>query len=176
MGFWDVTKRALQGKPAFEAPKDDDGWDDNEPTTDFAEEIANKRNQKNNKNLIDDKGYKHIPVVAITSVDARQKGDYIELWATVANQSDRGIKLDKVTLLGTKFIMDYPLKPDSQRVFRVYQGVQVKHDSYKKAELFYQDVETNDYFRADHEIGYRYEADGSFDIDGFELITPIRDL
>lgn len=175
MGLWDVTKRLIQGKPAFEVSDTSDDWDD-EPTVDFAEERQAKRQEADTATLYDEHGHKHIPTATVTNVKSNQHGDHIELWATVTNQSDRELKLDKITLLGTKFIMDYPLGPGSQRVFRVYSGPQVMHDSYKKAELYYQDVLTNDYFRADHLVDYRYESDGSYDINGFNLITPIRDL
>jgi hypothetical protein len=171
MGFWEVTKRVLQGKPGFEAPKKDADWDDDQPTIDFAE-----KDTVQEKTLYDEKGYKVLPIVAVTNVSSRQDSDHIELWATIKNESTRDIKLDKITLLGTTFRMNYPLSRGSQRVFRVYSGPQIKHDAYKTAELFYLDTATNDYLRADHTVEYRLESDGTFDINDFELITPIRDL
>lgn len=174
--MWDITKRIIQGKPAFEAPPQDDTWEDNEPTTDFAEDRQLKAQKAEAKSLIDDKGYKHIPVAAATNVKSTQNGNHIELWVTITNQSDRDLRLDKMTLLGTRFELNYPLSVGAQRVFRVYSGPQMSNDSYKKAELYYQDVQTNDYFRADHLVDYRYESDGTYDVNDFNLILPIRDV
>lgn len=175
MGFWDVTKRLIQGKPAFEASSQDD-WDDDAPTTDFAEDRTAKRQEHDETNLFDADGHKHIPVAAVTNVKTTQSGDHIEVWATVTNQSEREVRLDKIILLGTTFAMNYPLHGGSQRVFRVYSGPQMKHDSYKKADLYYQDVLANDYFMAEHFVEYRYESDGTYDINDFNLVHPIRDV
>lgn len=176
MGFWDVTKRIVQGKPAFEAPQPGDDWDDDAPTADFSEERAVKRTAAADASLIDAKGYKHPPVASITNVKDELSGQYYELWATIKNQSEREILLDKITLLGSKFRMNYPLKAGAQRVFQVYRGARLTHDNYKKAELYYKDVPTGDYFRADHLLQYKYDADGTYEVVDFELFLPIYDV
>lgn len=176
MGFWDVTKRLVQGKPAFEAPTDKDDWDDTAPTTDFAEDREARPQLHDETSLIDVDGHKHIPVAAVTNVKTTQSGEHIEVWATISNQSDRELRLDKMILLGTTFAMNYPLHANSQRVFRVYSGTQFTHGSYKKADLYYQDIMANDYFKAEHLVEYRYESDGTYDINDFNLVMPIRDV
>ena len=93
MGIWDVTKRMIQGKPAFEAPQNSgDDWDDDAPTTDFAEERQQKRDDATSTSLVDENGYKQIPPAALTDVDYKLLGDRFELWATVSNQSDRPVQ------------------------------------------------------------------------------------
>lgn len=176
MGIWDVTKRMLQGRPAFEVQQSGDEWDDDTPTTDFSEERSQKRAAAKTRDLYDEKGYKHPPVVSITNVKSDIHEQYYELWTTIKNQSQRDIKLDKITLLGTRFELNYPLGAGEQRVFRVYHGNRLEHDNYKKTELYYHDVPTGDYFRADHIIQYRYHSDGMYEIVGFDLFLPIYDV
>lgn len=176
MGFWDVTKRMLQGKPAFTAAQSEDDWDDDAPTTDFSEERVAKRSESEQTGLVDEKGYKHPPVVSIVNTKDNLSGQYYEIWATVQNQSDRDVQLDKVTLLGTKFQMNYPLGAGQQRVFHIYRGAPLTHDHYKKAELYYKDSPTGDYFRADHLLQYTYDPDGTYEVVDFELFMPIYDV
>lgn len=183
MGFWDVTKRLLTGKTAFETPPATDDWDDDAPTVDYAEDRQAKQDQaqagtarETDDDLYDDSGVKHIPRVEVTNTRSKPSGDRFELWLTIRNQSDRDVMLDKITLLGTRRELDYPLRPHDQRVFSVYSGPQLKHDSYKKAELYYKDAPTGDYFRADHLIEYTYESEGYYEIVDMEPIMPIRDV
>lgn len=182
MSFWDVTKRMLQGKPAFETPQSTDDWDDDAPTTDFADERKEKRTVQQAQTthgldgLVDEHGHKHIPVAAVIGVRPDNHGNSVELWATIKNQSDRELLLDRIVLLGTQFQMNYPLAPGAQRVFKVFSGPQLTHDNYKKAELYYKDVPTGDYFRADHLLEYKYEADKSYDVNDMRLLMPINDV
>lgn len=177
MGFWDVTKRIIQGKPAFEASQDPDDWSDNdEPTVDFAEDRQAKKEQVLETSLIDENGNKHIPPATIHRVRTLVNGNNAEVWMILKNESDRTVFLDKVTLLGVKFELDYPLKPGGEREFRVYRGALLTHDNYKTAELYYKDEASGDYFRADHLLEYSYESDGTYELVDTKLITPIRDV
>lgn len=178
MGMWDVTKRLLTGKPAFEAPKsdDNDNWGDDAPTTDFAEDRQAKRAEKTNESLYDTAGNKHIPVVGVVHTKYTMSGANTEVWATIHNHSERLVMLDKIMLLGQRTELDHELKPGQEREFRVYHGLRMTHDNYKKAELYYKDVLTGDYFRADHLVGYKYEADKTYSVDELELLTPINDV
>ena len=76
MSFWDVTKRLLTGKPAFEAPKSDDDWDDDAPTTDFAEDREAKRVEKADTDLYDESGNKQIPVAGVTHTKYDPRSTY----------------------------------------------------------------------------------------------------
>lgn len=177
MSFWDVTKRIIQGKPAFEAPKNQDDWDDNDaPTDDFAEDREAKRVEAADTGLYDESGNKQIPVVGVTHVKYNMSGPNMDVWATIHNHSERAIELDKMVMLGLKTELDYPLTPGAQREFRVFRGLRPTHDSYKKAELYYKDTQSGDYFRADHLVGYKYEADKTYSVQELELLTPINDV
>lgn len=178
MSFWDITRRLIQGKPAFEAPKPEDDWDD-APTTDFSEDRKAKRaeaNEANDTDLHDANGRKQIPVVGVTQAKYDTSGPNMDVWATIHNHSKRAIELDKMVMMGARVELDYPLAPGAQREFRVYRGPRPAHDSYKKAELYYKDTLSGDYFRADHLIGYKYEADKTYSIQELELLTPINDV
>lgn len=177
MGFWDVTKRVLQGKPGFQTPPDPDKWSDNdEPTTDFAEDRVAKKEQIVQANLIDEQGNKRVPTATIHRIRTDIHGTNAEVWMILKNESDRELFLDKITLLGFKFELDYPLPPGHERELRVYRGPHLTHDHYKTAELYYCDVASGDYFRADHLLEYSYESDGSYELVDTKLITPIRDV
>lgn len=178
MGFWEVTKRMLQGKPAFEVPKSDDNenWDDDAPTTDFAEDREAKRAKQTNQSLYDANGNKHIPIVGVSHTKYTLSGPNTEVWATIHNHSERSVMLDKIILLGQRTELDHELGPGREREFRVYHGQRMVHDNYKKAELYYKDTLTGDYFRADHLVGYKYETDKTYSVDELELLTPINDV
>lgn len=178
MGFWEVTKRMLQGKPAFEVPKSDDNenWDDDAPTTDFAEDREAKRAKQTNQSLYDANGNKHIPIVGVSHTKYTLSGPNTEVWATIHNHSERSMMLDKIMLLGQRTELDHELGPGREREFRVYHGQRMVHDNYKKAELYYKDTLTGDYFRADHLVGYKYETDKTYSVDELELLTPINDV
>lgn len=178
MGFWDVTKRMIQGKPAFEVPKGDqnDDWDDDAPTTDYAEDREAKRAEKTDKSLYDDEGNKLVPVVGVVHTKYTLSGSQGEVWVTVHNHSERSVMLDKMMLLGQRTELGYELQPGSQRDFKVYYGPRMTHDHYKKAELYYKDSLSGDYFRADHLVGYHYETDKTYSVEELELLTPINDI
>ncbi|MEO5499738.1 MAG: hypothetical protein ABIR46_04525 [Candidatus Saccharimonadales bacterium] len=177
MGIWDITKRIIQGKPGFEVPPDHDDWSDNdEPTTDFAEDRQAKKAESSQANLVDRNGNKRIPIATIHRVRSITSGANLEIWMILKNESDRNLFLDKITLLGTKFELDYPLKPRGEREFRAYRGALLTHDNYKTAELYYRDEVSGDYFRADHLLEYSYEPDGTYELVDTKIITPIRDV
>lgn len=177
MGIWDVTKRLIQGKPGFETPKDPDAWSDNdEPTTDFAEDRLAKKEQVANASLVDAHGNKHIPIATIHRVRTLTSGNNAQVWMILKNESDRTILLDKITLLGAKFGIQYPLVPGGEREFQVFHGPLLVHDHYKTAELYYRDQISGDYFRADHLLEYSYESDHTYEVVDTKLIPPIRDV
>ena len=176
MGFWDVTKRLVMGQPAFQVPPDDKQWDDSdEPTVDFAEERAAKREEV--RGLHDGGGIKRIPEVAVRTVKHHLSGNTVEVWAMIHNVSDRVIELDKVLLLGQKRELDYILKPGAERELSVYKGPVMTHDHYKKAELYYKDEVTGDCFCATHAVHYEYEShNNTYNVNGLTIIRPIRDI
>lgn len=177
MSFWDVTKRILQGKPAFETPTDRDDWDDDAPTIDFSEErTAKLAEKKDETELYDSSGHKQIPVVSLESPNPVPNGDLIDIWVTIKNQSSRDITVEKVTLFGTRTELHIPLAPKQERELRIYRGKELTHNHYSKAELYYKDVLSGDYFRADHLIDYKYDGDKTYDVSDFELLMPINDI
>jgi hypothetical protein len=179
VGFWDVTKRLLQGKPGFVPPPRDDTWDDDAPTTDYAEDREAKRQQSGDAriSLYDAKGYKQIPPAQVTKVQYDIDGPNMEVWAVIENQSQRSLMLDKFTLIGQTVELGYRLEPGLNHEFRIYRGKRPTHGSYTKASLYYKDHVTGDYFRADHMVGYHFEPhDHTYAVEELTLMSPIRDV
>lgn len=178
MSLWDVTKRLLMGKPGFETPKgdNDDNWDDDTPTTDFAEDREAKRAKQTKQSLYNQDGYKQVPVVGVVHTKYHMSGPSLEVWSTIQNHSEREVMLDKIILLGRPMSLAHELQPGQEREFCVYRGVRPAHNHYKKAELYYKDLPSGDYFRADHLIGYKYETDKTYSVEELELLTPINDV
>lgn len=183
MGFWDVVGRMVRGQPAFVAPAQDaNKWDDDAPTLDYAEDREAARQQHAAKvdsapgGIVDERGYKHPPVVTVSHVKTDINGSTFDLWLTFQNQSDRPTHLDKFVIFGRTFLMNYPLGAHEQRVVRVYTGKLLDHDDHQKAELYYRDAPTGDYFRADHIVEYHYDPDKTYLPNELKLILPIRDI
>ena len=176
MGFWDVTKRLVIGQPAFQEPPKPNEWSDNdEPTADYADEVAAKREE--HVGLRDAHGVKQIPEAAIRSAKYDLSGDHVEVWATIHNASDRVIELDKIMVAGQKWELDYVLQPGAEREFSVYKGAVLTHNSYNRAELYYKDQATGDYFCANHIVQYDYHAQTkTYNIVGMTIMRPIRDV
>lgn len=177
MGFWGGLGKLIAGKPVFEEPKNEGhgDWDDDAPTADYAEDRQIKREES--QGLYNASGVKQIPEASVERVKYVISGDNTEVWATIGNQSQRAIELDKIMLCGQMKELDYPLQPGANREFSVYKGKSLKHDSYTKANLFYKDVQTGDYFRADHLVEYHYEAQpDEYYVESMELIRPINDV
>lgn len=183
MGFWDVTKRLLQGKPAFEVPgspqkgKAVDEWgdpvQDPDPVTSDDSESGERihRNQR-----VNSQGYKIVPEAEIIRVEPRYSGDAVELWVTIRNQSQYPVFLDKSYVFGVKQELDYPLPAGGQREFSIYRGKQLMNDGYKYAELYYRDDGSGDYFCATHMIVYDHRSDGTYEVDDLKLVRPIKDV
>jgi hypothetical protein len=181
MGFWDVTKRMLQGKPAFEVPaeknpgKTVDEWGD--PLIDPDEVAVTPVGERIHRNQrIDAAGRKMIAEAEIIDIQSRFSGAYVEVWATIRNNSPFEIMLDKIQAFGTKHELDYPLPPQATRQFQIYKGMQFTSNAYTYAELYYLDKGSGDYFCATHIVVYQHESDGTYDVADINLVRPIKDV
>lgn len=184
MGFWDVTKRMLQGKPAFEVPstpqkgKTVDEWGDpiHDPDpVDVGDATSDERIHRNQR-YSTKSGLKIIPEVEITRTEQRGSGANTELWVTVSNSSEYPVFVDKSVIFGASQELDYPLPPGGQRDFAIYRGHERRDGAYKYAELYYRDEGTGDYFCATHMIQYEHKSDGAYEIGDLRLIRPIKDV
>lgn len=184
MGFWDVTKRLLQGKQAFEAPnspqkgKAVDEWgdpiDDPDPVDVHHVSATGDRIHRNQR--VNNQGYKVIPEAEIIHTRPYVSGSSLELWVTIRNNAQFPIFLDKSVIFGFKQELDYPLSPGGTREFMIYRGAERRDNGYKYAELYYRDEGSGDYFCAAHMIGYEHRSDGTYEIDGFDLVRPVKDV
>lgn len=170
MGFFDAMKKMVQGKPVFEVPQSGQARQADGESTDTSGDRV-QRGQR-----IDNNGYKVIPEATFFGVEPRYSGDYVQLWVSVRNLSQHPIFLDKSYIFGVKQELDYPLPPGGMREFMIFNGKQIRNDSYKYAELYYRDDESGDYFCAAHMIQYNHQSDGTYDVVDLDLIRPIKDV
>lgn len=166
MGFWDVLGRMIQGKPAFidpeAAPK---------PTSDEPAEVA-----VSTPEFEQESGRKIIPQVKLEHTRSRVSGNLMLVTAQMTNMSDSAIELEKISLLGQTYRIDRQLPAHGWHEVRLYEGPLAQDESHKKAELYYQQVATNDYFCADFVVKYRLESSGGFTISQFSPERYVRDI
>ena len=150
-GAWEVIKRVLQGKPAFEVDK----------TAQKSPESDNHVAAAHADNLyIEQSGKKIYPVVRVTHCNMHMSGEHAQLWADIHNESPFEVELDSITLLGAKTELDYPLRPHSSREFKIWEGHVLHQDPQGVAELRYKIIDNTDYFMSPHEIIANRQSDG----------------
>lgn len=172
MGFWDITKRLIQGKPAFEVPaqKPDikDPWDP-------APEQPAQRTVDEQPLRYDPKGNKILPQVAIISCDCRFSGQNMQVWATVQNQSKVNVYLDRIVLCNATREYDYPLAPGQTHDLLIYDGPRPTNTSACYSDVFYRDRGNGDYFALTHFVTFRDGPGGTYYPVGFKPLMP-RDV
>lgn len=163
MGFFDAMGKMIAGKPVFEAEQTSaDSGQHGEEVRDGAR--------------YDENDHKVVAVAEVTRVETHESGANMELWATIENQSNFAIFLDKIVLLGQTTQLDREMRAGESREYRVYRGPQLTHDNYPTAELYYRDEASRDYFLAYHQIMYGSDGKGDYDVRDLKLIRPIKDI
>lgn len=190
--FFQSLKRLVTGQPVFQDSDpshgqvetkrpivDDPSVPQINPNDSFApaapvEQPAPQERQR--ATPLDASGRKIMPVVQIDDIRCTEKGDNMECWAYIQNESEQPIELDKILLLGTKRELDRPLKPGEKRQFMVYSGPRPK-DKYKNiCEVHYFDKD-RDYFSAIHDVQFDWhDEDKTYTIDELKLRLPIKDI
>lgn len=167
MGFWDVTKRMLQGKPAFEMPppdKDDqDDWGD-EPSAPARTTQSEAHN-----------GPRVTPEAWVGRCKYHLNGSHMQVYAHIHNHSQVPIFLDKIQLVNQTRELDYVLQPGQAWEFRIYDGAAPTNGAYTEANLYYRDNKSGEYFRARHFIEYNLEG-GLFCVEELHPVRPIVDM
>lgn len=169
MGLWDITKRMIQGKPAFIVDDENYAVDDrhrgHEPTA--------------NDNALDTKrvaanGRKILPEAWAGKCQYHINNSHMQVYAHVHNHSSVPIFLDKIQLAGRTRELDYPLKAGSSWEFKIYDGPALTSGSYTEANLYYRDDGNGDYFRSRHFVEYNFER-GFYAIEELHPIRPVID-
>lgn len=161
MGFWDVVGRMIQGKPAFVDP------DVGKPPQDVPAHTPE---------VDEEPGRKVIPQIKIENTKSRVNGNIMLVTAWMTNASDSAVELEKISLMGQTYRLDRQLQAHASYEVKLYEGPLARNDSYKKAELYYQQVATNDYFCADFMVEYNHERDGGFTVEDFHPERYVRDI
>ena len=162
MGFFRVLKRLAQGQPPFEVPAEADnkeGEENPERTTEAARSTGPKKR----------------PEVEIERTMTYTNGSRIDIDCIIQNNADETITLDKIRFLGTSRELDSYLRPGEERQYRIYSGNHLQQAPQGYAELYYRDP-SGDYFCAIHRIESQKQADGTYEIEDFDLTYPIKDV
>lgn len=167
MGFWRVVGNIIQGKPAFENP----------------ENIGVDRTDVDSDEVVvpvrpgyDDKGDKIVPKILVSRCQSQTKADAMEVWAWIKNESAVPVRLEKVVIIGQSRQLGNFLTPGEQEQVMVYSGPRPRIDSYTKADFHYLQLNTNDYFNAEHQVEYDYQPDGTYLISELRPYNYIRDI
>lgn len=178
MGFFDAAKKILNGQPVFEDPNGEASTVNSRqagqaqssvPLPPPAETISYGSRK-------DNRGQKIVPETEVIEVETHESGMDMEVWATIKNTASFPVFLDKSVVLGQKIELDRELRPGEQHEVRVFRGPRPTNEGYKRAELYYRDQGSGDYFLANHQIEYRYQNDGTRTIRALRLIRPIKDV
>ncbi len=155
-GTFAVLKRILSGRPAFEGAQTERGGE---------AAAGHDTNTPDGTNpYLQSSGRKIYPVVKVTDAHFHHNGDHSELRVHIHNASHFDIQLDKIRLLGRTVELDRNLSPHGAAEFLVYQGHSFHTRPDARAELVYQIIGSNDYFMNPHEIIYKQESDGIFQV------------
>jgi len=172
MGFFDALSKMVQGKPVFEdngSEGNDDEWGDSKKSD------TPQQPQPTNRTPVDDRGYKIIPIVALTHCHSSIHGDSMHTTVEASNMSEHEIELDKIIIDGTRREIDRRLAPKQSHEIVVYEG-KLGDSEHKKAQLIYKLVSSGDYFRADFMVEYNREDDRRYSIEEFHPEHSIRDI
>ena len=157
MGFLDGLRRMMQGQPVFQAPV--------EPK----ERISGS-----------DEDIRDVPAVEVTrptqeviptfSIDhlksnINSAGNSIEVYAWVTNTSMSEIEIERCVILNTKMMIKRRLGPGQAHEVCLYRGPIPGSDHIHKANIFYEDMSANEYYRADFTVEYNREANGLYTVE-----------
>jgi hypothetical protein len=162
MGFFKVLKRLAKGQPPFEPPTETNVKEGEETPTMTTETPRST-------------GPKKRPEVEIERTTTHTNGSRIDIDCIIQNNADEKIELDKIHFLGTSRELDSYLRPGEERQYRIYSGNHLQQAPQGYAELYYKDPSGN-YFCAIHRIESQKQADGTYEIEDFDLTYPIKDV
>lgn len=168
MGLWNGLVKIAQGKPVFEA-------------ADQRGEVKRQassavKSAPSSGAAVDSTGHKIIPEVVIEHCETHLNGSEIDVTVWATNTSSVEIELDKIVMLGMTCELDRFLGPGEAHQLRLYKGTAPINENYHKANLYYKQVKSGDYFCADFMVEYDYDAKGFYIVDELHPIRPVRDV
>lgn len=167
MGFWSAVGKILQGKPVFENPEHLGSDRDDVESADAAVPA---------KPGYDEKGQKIIPKISISRCQSHMSGDRMQVWVWVKNEAAVPVRLERTTMIGATRQLGNFLSPGEQEQVELYNGSRPRINSYTKAEMYYMQINTNDYFCAEYEVEYEYESDGTYTVSELHPYSYVKDV
>ncbi len=171
--FFVAMKRILQGKPVY-TPDDvatQAGTEAGQPP-----ENANEDGDGEPETLIRKGDDRTFPIVTVRHCECRLDGRDMELLCHIINSSDMPVVLHKIILFGDERRMEIDLRPGQERHVPVYRGPQAESPDEHELSLEYK-TETGDYFKAIHDIRFKYHPDTrTYSVDEVHLHPPVRDI
>lgn len=162
MSLWQGLGRIISGKPVF--------------TTESSNGTQSVQNEEQTSQaLVDAQGRKILPKVSITHVKPQVSGSTLEVWATIQNDSDSVIFLDKMHFLMQKVELDREIKPGEAHQQRIYRGPVLTDKPSDDADIQYRIQSNGDYFQARFMVEFYYQNQQYMPED-FHLEHPIRDV
>lgn len=155
MGFLDGMRKMLQGKPVFEAPV--------EPK----ERMSGTNEDIDVVPPIDSSAPKEevTPTFSLDHLKSHINGNAIEVYAWAANTSTTELEIEKCVLLNTKAVIGRRLGPGQSHEVCLYRGPIPTNDQIHKANIFYKDIQENEYYRADFTVEYNHETNGTYTVE-----------
>jgi hypothetical protein len=160
MGFWDFMNRMFDGKPIFDRRdfRDEDGNPIPVDDADINPKSHMYSPRPSNELPVDERGQEVYPNLQIIRSGVHESGgEYLDLWVTIKNNSDRTVELETTDVVGQKQRCAHRFVPGQQRQIEVYKGPIPQNDYYKYAILYFKEMPSGHYFNSVHQIIYHIE-------------------
>lgn len=172
MKFFETIGRIISGQPIFIDPE----TIKSKKHKTEAESTHPQSTEHVKPKTLDEKGHKIIPNVYIKHCLPTLDSDELIVWAYIRNDSDYRVKVHKIEIVGQVHPLEHFLEPHDEVNLLVYDGKRLNSDTAHEAMLYYELLDTNDYFCASHNIKYKRELDGTYTIVELTIIHPVRDI
>lgn len=177
MSFWDFMNRMLVGKPIFDRRDfhDEEGRAIPVDESEIYPESRIYSPRPSHELPVDEHGQEMYPALQIVQSGIHESGeDYLDLWVTIKNTSDRLIELENTDIIGQNMRCTYRFTPGQQRQVEVYKGSVPKDDNYKYAYLYYKEIKSGHYFKSMYQIVYHIEHSTRFLPQNFRLLRVFK--
>jgi hypothetical protein len=155
MGFLDGMRRMMQGRPVFEAPV--------EPK----ERISGSDEDIRDVPPVDATAKREdvVPTFSVDHLKSHINGNTIDVYAWVTNTSMSELEIERCVILNTKMMIKRRLGPGQSHEVCLYRGPIADNDYIHKANIFYEDLDANEYYRADFMVEYNRESNGMYTVE-----------